>query len=75
MNKFNARKTTFDGITFDSKHEKDRYCELKQRLRDGEITDLKMQVPFELVPGFTCRGKKYRPIIYIADFMYAQNGV
>jgi hypothetical protein len=74
MNKYNAKKTTVDGITFDSKREAERYCELKLLQRAGEISELRLQVPFELQPGFTVNGKKIRPIHYIADFMYTQNG-
>ena len=75
MSKYNAKKTIIDGITFDSKRESDRYCELKLLLRAGAITDLRLQVPFELQPAFTVNGKKVRPIHYIADFMYKENGV
>lgn len=75
MNKYNAKKTIVDSITFDSKKEADRYCELKLLQRAGKITDLRMQVPFELQPAFTVNGKKVRPIHYIADFMYQEDGV
>lgn len=75
MSKYNARKTVIDGITFDSRKEADRYCELKLLQRAGKITDLKLQVPFELQPAFTVNGKKVRAIHYIADFMYSQGGV
>ena len=75
MSKYNAKKTIIDGITFDSKRESDRYCELKLLLRAGAITDLRLQVPFELQPAFTVNKKKIRAIHYIADFMYKENGV
>ena len=75
MSKYRNIKTTIDGITFDSRKEADRYCELKLLQRAGAITDLKLQVPFELQPAFTVNGKKIRAIYYIADFMYCQNGV
>ena len=74
MNKYNAKKTIVDSITFDSKKEADRYCELKLLQRAGAITDLKLQVPFELQPAFTLNGKKIRAIYYIADFMYQEGG-
>ena len=75
MNKYNAKKTTVDGITFDSRKEADHYCELKLLQRAGVITDLRLQVPFELQPAFTVNGKKIRAIHYIADFMYQEGGV
>jgi len=75
MSKYRNVKTVVDGITFDSKREADRYCELKLLQRAGKITDLRLQVPFELQPAFTLNGKKIRAIHYIADFMYAQDGV
>ena len=78
MSKYNSRKTVIDGITFDSKKEAKRYIELKKKQDEGEITDLRLQVPFELVPSFTIEidGKKRRRrnIRYIADFTYYENG-
>lgn len=50
-NKFNARKTVVDGITFASKKESNRYRELKMLERAGEICCLRLQVPFELIPA------------------------
>lgn len=68
--KFHARKTVVDGITFDSKREAKRYGELKLLERAGEIRDLQRQVRYELIPAFECGGKRYRPMSYIADFVY-----
>lgn len=68
--KFNAKKTTVDGITFDSAREAKRYQELKLMERAGEISGLRRQVRFELIPAFECDGKHYRPATYIADFVY-----
>lgn len=50
-NKYGARKYTVDGITFDSCKEAKRYSELKLLLRAGRISDLRMQVRFELLPA------------------------
>ena len=69
MSKYNAIKTTIDGITFDSRKEASRYTELKLLSKAGEIRELRLQVPFELIPK---RGK-LRAIRYIADFAYADN--
>ena len=78
MSKYNSRKTVIDGITFDSKKEAKRYVELKKKQEEGEITDLRLQVPFELVPSFTIeidgKKRKRRNIRYIADFTYYENG-
>lgn len=41
----------------------------------GVISDLKMQVPFELIPSQKRDGKTVeRPVKYIADFVYTQDG-
>lgn len=67
----NQKVTTETGLTFDSKAEYRRWCELGVMLRAGEISDLKRQVPFELVPAqVSPDGTKLRPITYVADFTY-----
>lgn len=70
LNKYQNQKITLDGITFDSRLEAARYCELKLMARGGYIRNLQLQKPFELVPAFTKNKKKYRPITYVADFVY-----
>lgn len=72
--KYNNRRTTIDGITFDSKREAQRWCDLKLMEKQGVISDLKRQVPFELQPAFYHKGKKQRAVIYKADFTYVQDG-
>lgn len=75
MNKFHAKKTEIDGIVFDSKHEAERYMELKLLERGRAISDLTLQPSFVLQEGYTSpSGKKVRPITYIADFMYTEGG-
>jgi hypothetical protein len=69
-NKYRAKKTTIDGITFDSKAEARRYAELKLLLRGKKINDLILQPKYELQAGFTHKGKKIQAINYIADFAY-----
>ena len=49
--KFNNRKIEIDGIKFDSKHEAQRYCELKLLQRGGVIKDLELQKKFVLIPS------------------------
>ena len=51
MSKYNSRKTTVDGITLDSKKEARRYLVPKKMEQDGEIKNLRLQVPVELVPS------------------------
>ena len=70
VSKYHNKKTTIDGITFDSKREAERYCELKLLQRSGEISDLTLQPDFILFESFKKFGKTYRQIKYIADFMY-----
>jgi len=75
VNKFGARKTTVDGITFDSAREARRYAELRILERAGAITDLRRQVPFELIPSQRRGGKVVeRPVKYVADFVYTERG-
>lgn len=72
--KYHARKTTTDGITFDSRREADRYLVLKGMEEDGTIEDLRRQVRYELVPAFDVDGRHYRPVYYVADFVYVEDG-
>lgn len=81
-NKYHARKVTVDNWTFDSHKEANRYTELKLLERAGKISELNMQVPFELVPaqrepdivgarGGVKRGKVIeKSVVYYADFVY-----
>lgn len=79
MPKYGNRKITRDGITFDSVKECQRYCELKLMQRAGGISDLQMQVKYELIPAqkveFPDGVVKERATNYIADFVYQQNGL
>ena len=68
--KYNARKTTVDGIKFDSKKEARRYADLKILEKAGEISHLQLQPKFRLLDGFKHRGETIRPINYFADFSY-----
>lgn len=75
MPKYGNRKIIRDGIEFDSIKECQRYCELKLMQRAGVISDLKMQVPFELIPAQRIDGKvAERAVNYIADFVYQEKG-
>lgn len=50
-NKYKNKKIFRDGEWFDSIHEYKRYRELLLLQRTGEISDLRRQVPFELIPA------------------------
>jgi hypothetical protein len=72
--KYHAKKTVVDGITFDSRKEADRYLVLKGMEEDGAIEGLHRQVRYELVPAFDVDGRHYRPVYYVADFVYVEDG-
>ena len=75
MAKYGNRKVIHDGIEFDSMKEAHRYCELKLMQRAGVISDLQLQVPFELIPTQRIEGKlAEKAVNYVADFVYKQNG-
>ena len=73
--KYHNRKTVRHGITFDSKHEADRYDELRLLLKAGGIHDLKLQQTYKLVGSQrTPTGAAVRAVTYIADFVYTRDG-
>lgn len=72
--KYHAKKTTVDGVTFDSRREADRYLVLKSMEEDGTIENLRRQVRYELIPAFDVNGRHYRPVFYVADFTYVEDG-
>ena len=59
VSKYRSQKTSSDGIVFDSKKEACRYNELKFLQSIGEISELQLQVCFQLS---VCK--------YYADFVY-----
>lgn len=82
-NKYHAKKVTICGIEFDSKKEGMRWLLLKDMERSGEISDLRRQVPFELLPAIyrdvtvhlKTKDKVERKLVqravhYVADFVY-----
>lgn len=75
-NKFGSRKTEIDGHVFDSRKEARRYAELRLLERAGEISNLKTQVPFLLIPNqFDENGHVLeRAVTYKADFVYNRGG-
>lgn len=67
-NKYRNVQTEVDGITFSSKREANRWCQLQLMQRAKYITDLERQVRYPLdVNGV--------PIChYVCDFRYRRNG-
>lgn len=65
--KYRNKKVEVDGILFDSKKEANRYMELKLLEKAGEITDLKRQVRYELIP----RQREQSTEMYKADLIRA----
>jgi hypothetical protein len=63
VSKYHNIRTAIDGITFASKAEANRYCELKLLKRAGEIKDFTLQPKFQLTGG----------IKYIGDFLVTGN--
>ena len=72
--KYGNHPMVINGIRFDSVKEGNRWMELQMLQKAGVISDLQRQVKFELQPEFYYKGKKIRPINYIADFTYYENG-
>lgn len=75
--KYGNIKVEIDGINFDSKKEAARWQELKLLERAHEISNLRRQVKYELIPHqYADDGKKIaeRGVSYIADFVYDVDG-
>lgn len=68
--KYNARRTTLKGVSFDSKAEAARYADLLLLVRAKQIRDLEVQKRFLVFPAFRHAGKHIRGIFYVADFFY-----
>ena len=67
-NKFNARRVSIDGFTFDSEMESRRYGQLKMLQLGKLISDLKVHPRFSLDVNGQHVG------FYIADFSYVDAG-
>ena len=86
--KYNAQKCVVDGITFDSRKEANRYCELRLLEKGKVISDLELQKKFVLIPTQYAIEERYgkngkrlkdgkilleREVAYFADFCYTLN--
>jgi hypothetical protein len=67
-NKFNAQKAEVDGITFDSKHEAERYRALRLEEKAGAIAELKIHAPLQV----EINGEHV--FTYLCDFIYLRRG-
>ena len=74
MTKYNNKKVIIDDHKFDSRKEAFRYQGLKNLEKDGFISDLQMQVVFELAPSIIINGRKKPALKYKADFVYIHKG-
>lgn len=66
-NKYNARRVTVDGISFDSRKEADYYSALKLQLRAGLIKGFCRQ------PRFPLTENSLRAVEYVSDFIVFNN--
>ena len=72
MSKYGAQKTTFQGMTFDSKKEAERFAELRYMQMGKLIGGLQCQYKFMLIPPQKDENGKVieRAVYYVADFVY-----
>lgn len=83
MSKYKNKVCYYDGIKFDSEYERDYWIHLKREEADGRISNLRRQVPYELIPAVweekivhlktkdkVVRHQVQRPTFYKADFVY-----
>lgn len=85
--KYRNEKVTYQGMSFDSKKELQRYLVLLDAERRGVISDLQRQVKFELIPAITEEYVEHLKtkdkvktrtlqlaVTYICDFTYIKDG-
>ena len=74
--KYHNRKIIVDGEIFDSVKESSRYLQLKSLEKIKAISNLKRQVKYTIIPAQKDENGKTieRQCVYIADFVYQQNG-
>lgn len=65
-NKYNAHKSEYNGMKFDSAFELDCWRYLEELASEGKIKDLNRQIKFELLPA----NSVYRALNYVADFVF-----
>ncbi|MCA8045505.1 DUF1064 domain-containing protein [Burkholderia arboris] len=72
--KYLNQRCEYDGITFDSRRERDRWIVLRRELAAGLISDLERQVAYVLADPVAINGRKKPALRYIADFVYDRDG-
>lgn len=83
MSKYKNKPVCIDGIWFDSQYEGDYWVLLKRKEEAGEISNLRRQVPYELIPEIwgekvkhlktkdkVVRYQVQKATHYYADFVY-----
>lgn len=67
--KYGNKKTIVDGIQFDSQREAQRYGALRLMVKAGLISNLRLQVPYQITVN------EMKVCKYVADFVYEDRGV
>ena len=72
--KYNARKCKCFGSLHEHDSVKESRCclDLRAQEQNGEISELRFQVEYELQPSFKFRNTTHRAIKYVADFVYEE---
>lgn len=73
-NKYRNNRCEYQGMFFDSQKELERWIILTYDQRAGKISNLRRQVKYELLPSQKTKNGTLRPVYYIADFVYTENG-
>lgn len=70
--KYGNRKTTLNGVEFDSHKEAQRYAQLRLLERAGKVSNLRRQVKYVLIPAQRDEKGKLleRECSYVADHVY-----
>lgn len=69
--KFKSKKVKIDDMVFDSKKEYQRWLELVELEKNGDISNLSRQERFELLP----KQIGERAVTYVADHMYVYGNI
>ncbi len=70
----NCRFTDSEG-SWDSKRERERWGQLRLLESSGRIQQLRKKVVYELIASSFKNHKRLRPIQYVADFVYIEQGI
>lgn len=73
--KYKNKKCEYNGIVFDSKKEKDRYCALVELQEKRKIKELQYHKKFELIPHINTTEGMVLAVKYECDFFYYDNAL